>query len=91
MLDFLLRFYNILFYMNFFYYKLLAEQNMQQIQAKNRELGRINRDLHSNNQILKNENIKLKDNLLKEYNLWNSRQDLNILVTKNRVLLLHRF
>ena len=89
MLDSLLRFYNTLFYVKLFYYKLLTEQNTQQFQTKIRDLERINRDLGSNNQILRNENMQLKDSLSKELSLWNSRQDLNIPVNTDRAPLLH--
>ena len=90
MLDFLLRFYNTLLNMKLFYCKLLTDQSTQQFQKKIRDLERINRDLGSNNQILKNENMQLKDSLSKELSLWNSRQDLNIPVNADRASLLHR-
>ena len=57
MLDFLLRFYDTLFNVKLFYYELLTDQNTQQFQKKIRDLERMNRDLNSNNQILKNENM----------------------------------
>ena len=50
-----------------------------------RDLERINRDLGSNNQILRNENMQLKDSLQKN-SLWNSRQDLNIPVPAHETL-----
>ena len=72
MLDFLLRFYNTLLNIKLFYCKLLTDQIIQQFQKKIRDLERINRglssencDLGSNNQILKNENMQLKDSLSK--------------------------
>ena len=76
--------------MKLFYCKLLTDQSTQQFQKKIRDLERINRDLGSNNQILKNENMQLKDSLSKELSLWNSRQDLNIPVNADRASLLHR-
>ena len=90
MLDFLLRFYNTLLNMKLFYCKLLTDQSTQQFQKKIRDLERINRDLGSNNQILKNENMQLKDSLSKELSLWSSRQNLNIPVNADRASLLHR-
>ena len=90
MLDSLLGFYNTLFYVKLFYYKLLTGQNTQQFQKKIRDLERINRDLDSNNQILRNENMQLKDSLSKELSLWSSRQNLNIPVNADRASLLHR-
>ena len=76
--------------MKLFYCKLLTGQNTQQFQKKIRDLERINRDLGSNNQILKNENMQLKDSLSKELSLWSSRQNLNIPVNADRASLLHR-
>ena len=90
MLDFLLRFYNTLLNIKLFCYKLLTDQSTQQFQKKIRDLERINRDLGSNNQILINENMQLKDSLSKELSLWNSRQNLNIPVNADRASLLHR-
>ena len=90
MLDFLLRFYNTLFNIKLFCYKLLTDQSTQQFQKKIRDLERINRDLGSNNQVLKNENMQLKDSLSKELSLWSSRQNLNIPVNADRASLLHR-
>ena len=97
MLDFLLRFYNTLFNIKLFCYKLLTDQSIQQFQKKIRDLERINHDLNSNNhdlnsnnQILKHENMQLKDSLSKELSLWSSRQDLNIPVNADRASLLHR-
>ena len=90
MLDSLLRFYSTLFYVKLFYYKLLTGQNTQQFQKKIRDLERINRDLDSNNQILRNENMQLKDSLSKELSLWSSRQNLNIPVNADRASFLHR-
>ena len=104
MLDFLLRFYNTLFNIKLFCYKLLTDQSIQQFQKKIRDLERINydlnsnnrdlnsnnRDLNSNNQVLKNENMQLKDSLSKELSLWSSRQNLNIPVNADRASLLHR-
>ena len=58
--------------MKFFYYKLLADPNIQQIQAKIKELERINCDLHSDNQILKDKNTDLEDSLSKERSLEQS-------------------
>ena len=76
MLDFLLRFYNTLFNIKLFCYKLLTDQSIQQFQKKIRDLERINHDLNSNNhdlnsnnQVLKNENMQLKDSLSKELSL----------------------
>ena len=90
MLDFLLRFYNTLFNIKLFCYKLLTDQSIQQFQKKIRDLERINHDLNSNNQVLKNENMQLKDSLSKELSLWSSRQNLNIPVNADRASLLHR-
>ena len=97
MLDFLLRFYNTLFNIKLFCYKLLTDQSIQQFQKKIRDLERINHDLSSNNhdlssnnQILKHENMQLKDSLSKELSLWSSRQNLNIPVNADRASLLHR-
>ena len=90
MLDFLLRFYNTLFNIKLFCYKLLTDQSIQQFQKKIRDLERINRDLDSNNQVLKNENMQLKDSLSKELSLWSSRQNLNIPINTDRASLLHR-
>ena len=76
--------------MKLFYCKLLTDQSTQQFQKKIRDLERINRDLDSNNQILINENMQLKDSLSKELSLWSSRQNLNIPVNADRASLLHR-
>ena len=90
MLDFLLRFYNTLLNIKLFCYKLLTDQSTRQFQKKIRDLERINRDLGSNNQILINENMQLKDSLSKELSLWSSRQNLNIPINADRASLLHR-
>ena len=76
--------------MKLFYCKLLTDQSIQQFQKKIRDLERINRDLGSNNQILINENMQLKDSLSKELSLWSSRQNLNIPINTDRASLLHR-
>ena len=76
--------------MKLFYCKLLTDQSTQQFQKKIRDLERINRDLGSNNQILINENMQLKDSLSKELSLWSSRQNLNIPINADRASLLHR-